>query len=58
MKSDELEWDAEAEERLKRAPFFVRGMARRKVEKAALALGEKRISVELMEKIKQQEMGK
>ena len=58
MSSSELEWDIEAAKRLKRAPFFVRKLAKAKVEKAATLLGEKRITVELMEKIKKQEMGR
>ena len=57
MATDKIEWAPEAEERINKAPFFVRKMARGKVEKAALALGETRITVELMEKIKEQEMG-
>jgi hypothetical protein len=58
MSSNEIEWDSEAEKRLKKAPFFVRKIARNKVEKAARKHGEKRITVEFMEKIKQQEMGR
>lgn len=57
MSESDIEWDPEAEERINKAPVFVRKMARGKVEKAARALGEKRITVELMEKIKKQEMG-
>lgn len=57
MGKNDLEWDADAEARLKQAPFFVRKIARAKVEKAARALGEKRITLELVEKIKKQEMG-
>lgn len=57
MSGDELEWDAEALERINRAPFFVRKMARAKVEKAARALGEKRVTAELLDRIKREEMG-
>lgn len=56
MSKDEFEWDADAEKRINKAPLFVRKIARRKVEKAAKALGEKRITVELVEKIKKKEM--
>lgn len=56
MEKADIEWDLEAEQRINKAPFFVRKMAKGKVEKAAIALGEKRITVELMEKIKKQEM--
>ncbi len=58
VSSDDIEWDAEAVKRLEKAPFFVRKMARAKVEKAAQKLGEKRITVELMEKVKKQVMGR
>ena len=57
MTNTDIEWDPKAEERINKAPFFVRKLARGKVEKAAKALGEKRITVELLEKIKKQEMG-
>ena len=57
MTTKDIEWDKEAEERINKAPFFVRKMARKKVEKAAVALGQKRITVELVEKVKQGAMG-
>lgn len=57
MATNDIVWDKEAEKRINKAPFFVRKMARAKVEKAASALGENYITVELMEKIKKQEMG-
>jgi len=56
MAESDLVWDPEAEARINKAPIFVRKMARGKVEKAARALGEKRITVELLERIKKQEM--
>lgn len=52
-----IEWDEAALERINKAPFFVRQFAKDKVEKAAIAQGATKITVELMEKIKQQEMG-
>ena len=57
MGKSDIEWDPEAEKRINKAPFFVRKIARGKVEKAARELGVSRITVELMEKIKKQEMG-
>ena len=51
-----IEWDDDALARINKAPFFVRKMAREKVEKAAEAMGEKRISAELLDRIKLQEM--
>jgi hypothetical protein len=56
MSKQPVEWSAEALARLNKAPFFVRRFARNKVEKAALALGETRISLALFEAIKQKEM--
>ncbi len=58
MIDTEIEWDIEAEKRLKKAPFFVRKMARAKVEKAARERGISRITLEIMEEIKRQEMGR
>lgn len=58
MKKNQIQWDPEALKRINKAPFFIRKFAKSKVEKAALALGESTISVELMEKIKQENMGR
>ncbi|TNE77526.1 MAG: hypothetical protein EP334_06575 [Gammaproteobacteria bacterium] len=58
MSNAEIQWDSEALTRLERAPVFIRKMARNKVEKAALDQGVKQITVEFMERIKQQETGK
>ena len=57
MSKENLEWDAEALQRLNKAPFLVRKMARAKVEKAARAKGETRITVDLLERVKNKEMG-
>lgn len=57
MTEKTLEWDEEALARLENIPAFVRGMAKGKIEKAALAAGEAQVTVEFMDKIKQQEMG-
>jgi hypothetical protein len=56
MSSDKIEWDVEAEKRLAKVPVFVRKMAKSKIEKAAKAQGVTTITVELMEKIKKEEM--
>ncbi len=58
MGRDTVEWDEEAVMRLRSAPFFVRRIARSKVERAAREQGVRRISVEFMEKIKKREMGR
>lgn len=57
MSKDKIRWEKEAEERLAKAPFFIRPLARAKVEKAAAQAGVTEITVEFMEKIKQAEMG-
>lgn len=58
MNKTKPEWDDDALERLKKAPFFVRKLAKEKVEKAAMACGETRITLALFEKIKKEAMGK
>jgi anaerobic sulfite reductase subunit C len=40
-----LAWDKDAEEAMKRAPFFVRSLARRKVEERVAAAGRDRVSL-------------
>jgi hypothetical protein len=57
MSETAIEWDAEASAKLEKAPIFVRKMIKGKVEKAAAAMGETTITAELMDKIKQAEMG-
>ncbi len=57
MSDKALDWDQDALERINRAPFFVRKMAKAKVEKAARALGETRVTAELLDRIKREEMG-
>ncbi len=58
MSNEELIWEDEALETLKKIPFFARKIARKKIEQGAIELGEKRITPELMEKIRNQVMGK
>ena len=58
MRKVDVEWEVEAEKRLKKAPFFVRKIARGKVEKAALEQGISLITVAFMERIKKKEMGR
>lgn len=50
-----LVWDTDAEKRLRNIPFFVRGLARSRIEKEARRRDETRISVALMQEIKQQQ---
>lgn len=51
-----IRWHKDAEKRLKKAPFFVRPMAKKKVESAAKDAGLELITVEFMENIKKQSM--
>ena len=53
-----VKWSKDADKRLKKVPFFVRKFAKGKVEKAAAEAGMDEISVEFMDKIKKQEMGR
>lgn len=57
MSDKALDWDQDALERINRAPFFVRKMAKAKVEKTARALGKTRVTAELLDRIKREEMG-
>jgi radical SAM protein with 4Fe4S-binding SPASM domain len=50
--SDRLPWTHEAEERIKRVPFFVRGMVRNAVEKYAEKRGFQEITSSLMDEVK------
>lgn len=57
-KSNEtMPWDQAALERLERIPIFVRGMAKDKIEKAAQAAGETRVTVAFMDANKARLMG-
>lgn len=58
MSDNDIEWDIEAKKRLKKAPFFVRKLARDKVEKAARKQGVSLVTLEFMEDIKRKEMGR
>jgi len=52
-----MEWDKDAREKLKKAPFFIRKLAKARVERAARAQGMERITLAFMEAIKRKEMG-
>ncbi len=53
----EIFWTDEALTRLERAPSFLRGMVRRLAEKKAKELGFAEITVDILDKFKQQMMG-
>jgi radical SAM protein with 4Fe4S-binding SPASM domain len=50
--SDRLPWTHEAEERIKRVPFFVRGIVRNAVEKYAEKRGFQKITSSLLDEVK------
>jgi len=52
MSTENLAWDDEALKKIEKAPFFIRKFAKSKVEKAAIAQGETRITAEFVEKIR------
>ena len=55
MNTDNLIWEDEARKKIEKAPFFVRKLAKNKVEKAALALGKTNITAEFLEQVRQKE---
>ncbi len=54
--ASEMKWAADAEARMKRVPFFVRPMARRKAEAAAQERGMAEVTSALLDEIKAKEM--
>ena len=56
--NQDVSWTNEAQIRLERAPFFLRGMVRRLAEKKAKELGYAEITVDILDQFKQQMMGK
>jgi Proto-chlorophyllide reductase 57 kD subunit len=57
MSNESLSWDEEALKRLEKIPAFVRNMAKSKIEKAAKAAGESKVTVEFMDANKAKLMG-
>jgi Proto-chlorophyllide reductase 57 kD subunit len=57
MNAEIMPWDEAALERLERIPRFVRSMAKDKIEKAARAAGESRVTVAFMDANKAKLMG-
>jgi len=55
MNSESLKWDDEALAKIEKAPFFIRKLAKNKVEKAAIAEGKTRITVEYVEQVRRKE---
>lgn len=57
MSKESLPWDDDALQRLEKIPSFVRGMAKGKIEKAAKAAGQDRVTAEFMDANKAGLMG-
>lgn len=57
MTTEEFPWDEDALKRLENIPGFVRGMAKKKIEKAAQAAGKSRVTAEFMDANKSKLMG-
>lgn len=53
MSTDKLNWEQEALALLNKAPFFIRKLAKNKIEKAAIEQGLETISAEFVESIRQ-----
>lgn len=53
-----IEWSDEAQERLKKAPFFVRKMVRKKVNKEAEKRGVTLVTSELIDAVKNKQHDK
>jgi hypothetical protein len=57
MTEQSIQWDEEALTRIEKIPAFVRKMAKSKIEKAALAAGEERVTVAFLDANKAKLMG-
>lgn len=51
-----ITWDDAALVRIQKIPFFIRGFAKRKLEKAAIDRQTYHVTVALLDEIKQKEM--
>jgi len=49
MSDKTIQWDEDALKRIEKIPSFVRNMAKSKIEKAAVAAGEERVTVEFLD---------
>ena len=57
MSEDTIPWDQDALERLEKIPSFVRNMAKKKIEKAAIAAGNASVTSEFIDANKAKLMG-
>ena len=57
MTDQTIQWDEAALQRIEKIPAFVRKMAKTKIEKAAIAAGADKITVEFLDANKAKLMG-
>lgn len=57
LETSSVEWDADAEERLSRIPYFLRAMVRKGVERHAVEQGLPVVTIELMEELRKRRFG-
>ena len=55
MSTANLQWDEDALKKIQKAPFFIRKLAKNKVEKAAIASGTTKITAEFVEQVRVKE---
>ena len=57
MSDQSILWEEEALKRIEKIPAFVRNMAKSKIEKAAIAAGEEKVTAEFLDANKAKLMG-
>lgn len=55
MSIETPQWDEEALKKIEKAPFFIRKLAKNKVEKAAVANGITTITADFVEQVRQKQ---
>ena len=58
MNTENLIWEDDALKKIEKAPFFIRKLAKNKVEKAAIADGKTKITVDFVEQVRQKSTNK
>ena len=56
MSREKISWEKDALEKINKAPFFIRGFAKSKVEKTAAEQGVINITLEFVEQVRNKEM--
>ena len=57
MNEQNIPWDDEALKRVEKIPAFVRNMAKSKIEKAAIAAGQEKVTADFLDANKAKLMG-